>query len=459
MEKGFKALFKNFFNRELIHQKEGQITYFQLIGIFIMFIGIGYLVVFILNGKVHYLSSEKIAISFFMIMLGVSFAFPDLLKGQSKDLSTMRIIVFMFANVICMLLLKIGWEKASLTSIGLDGYWMGVIAFLLGAKAGQKYFENFRANPDKSEDATSSKGEIDISQIAVAQIAKVQNEGKLYAKYPNIESISETIKSGKSCITLYLKDNNVNNIPSFVDAKLNDTIKLKVQTEIVTNVGRGTPHLGQLTLDIVDSKTPNYFGSICCLVDSLLYPNFKGVITSGHIFTKGNYIDYGGYVKSNQIRNALFKNKTIGKLYYQEINFAQDIAIVELIDESNLLDNFLSFSMDFYDCGIEDLNSEKPNVTILSKGNNMREAYILDFNFTRQVYYGKTPRFVTNLVLIGTSPNKNDSETVSEGGDSGSCVYHTISGKMIGMLLGGDAKFSFVLPFDETLKMNNFKIR
>ncbi|MFX6311328.1 hypothetical protein ABTF78_19545, partial [Acinetobacter baumannii] len=48
----------------------------------------------------------------------------------------MRIIVFMFANVICMLLLKIGWGKdiSSLEDIGLNGYWMGVIAFLFGAK-------------------------------------------------------------------------------------------------------------------------------------------------------------------------------------------------------------------------------------------------------------------------------------------------------------------------------------
>src|SRR5205823_1376178 len=59
-------------------------------------------------------------------------------------LSTMRIVVFMIVNVICLLLIKIGWGKEihSLEQIGLDQYWMGVIAFVFGAKATQSFFES-----------------------------------------------------------------------------------------------------------------------------------------------------------------------------------------------------------------------------------------------------------------------------------------------------------------------------
>jgi hypothetical protein len=81
------------------------------------------------------------------VMLGFAFAFPELLRDSTKGLSTMRIVVFMIVNVICILLLKIGWDQPSLKAIGLDQYWMGVIAFVFGAKATQTYFESKLAVP------------------------------------------------------------------------------------------------------------------------------------------------------------------------------------------------------------------------------------------------------------------------------------------------------------------------
>ena len=459
MTNGFKTKFKNSLQRELIRQNGGKITYFQITGIVLIFIGVVYIVVSILSNKAHFLSAEKIAVTFFVIMLGVAFAFPDLLKGQTKELSTMRIIVFMFANVICMLLLNIGWNESSLENIGLNGYWMGVIAFLFGAKTAQKYFENFRPNPDKTgETVPSSKVESELSQIAIAQIAKVQNEARLLAQFPNIESISETVSLGESCLTLYLNDEKKAGIPLSVDVKLNDNKIVKVKTEIVTNVGKATIQYGQLNHNISDSYSKTYLGSICCAVRSLNYPNFRGIITSGHIFTHGEYEDYGGYIKTDQIREAYSNDHVIGKLFYQEMNSSQDLAIVELIDEAVITNEFMTFPTDFYECSIEDLESTQPNVTILSKDNKEQKAFILDYNYTRQIYYRATPKYVTNLVVIGSAPKKQDSKSLTKGGDSGSCVFHNGTKRLIGMLVGGDDKFSFVLPFDETLRANNLKI-
>lgn len=85
---------------------------------------------------------KQVAIFFFIIMLGMSFAFPTLLEGPNNDLSTMRITVFMMVNVICMLILKNGWDAGSMKNIGVDEYWMGIIAFVFGAKATQSFFES-----------------------------------------------------------------------------------------------------------------------------------------------------------------------------------------------------------------------------------------------------------------------------------------------------------------------------
>jgi hypothetical protein len=48
----------------------------------------------------------------------------------------------MIINVICLLLLKIGWEARSLREIGVDQWWVSIIGFVFGAKATQSYFES-----------------------------------------------------------------------------------------------------------------------------------------------------------------------------------------------------------------------------------------------------------------------------------------------------------------------------
>lgn len=469
MEFNLNKRFSNFLKRDWIQKDEGKLTYIQLFGFLLITLGIIYLSSFLLpSGVINYLPSFKldddptpngISIAFFTTMLGVAFAFPDMLKGQTKEISTMRIIVFMFANVICMLLLKIGWDKPSLTEIGLDGFWMGVIAFLFGAKATQAYFENAKSFFHKSNSDISEKNKIGITKIAVAQLAKVQNEEKLHEQFPNIEFISDTIKEGESCITIYLKDDDFKNIPSFIEAQLNDHTTIKVQTEVVSNIGKGIPHYGQLTNDIVDSNTTEYFGSICCLVDSVVNPSFKGVITSGHIFTFGKFIDYEGFVKENRAHDAISNGNEIGKLHFQQMTSNQDLAIVELSKNSELHNHFLSFSKGFYKVTLSDMNSKTPNVTILSRKNNKRDAFLIDFNVSMRLYYKGAQKIMRNIILIGSDIDKNRSKSLSDGGDSGSCVYHKDSKKLIGMLLGGNDKFSFVLPLEEILNTNNFKIK
>jgi hypothetical protein len=136
---------RNIRQRNLIKKNEQGVSYVQILGFLLIGLGILYMSFFLLPGNKA--SGEGMSISFFITMLGVSFAFPSLLEGN-EGLSTMRIVVFMVTNVICMLLLKIGWNDKidSLKEIGLDEWWMGVIAFVFGAKAAQSFFESKMAS-------------------------------------------------------------------------------------------------------------------------------------------------------------------------------------------------------------------------------------------------------------------------------------------------------------------------
>jgi|694.fasta_scaffold116733_2 hypothetical protein len=467
MEINFKKKFMNFLKRDWIQKGEGKLTYVQLFGFVLIILGIVYFASFLLpSGIIDSLpflkfdkhpESSEIAIAFFTIMLGVAFAFPDMLKGQTKEISTMRIIVFMFANVICMLILKIGWDKHSLGEIGLDGYWMGVIAFLFGAKATQAYFENAKSFFPNST-STSNTSDSPLSKSEISRLAANQNRDELLAKHPNIECVSDTLKDGNSAVTIYVKDNQIESIPKELSATLKNGSVVKVPTEIISDSGEGKPHIGQSTDELSDSNSPNYFGSICCIVDSTTNPNFKGVVTAGHVFTYGDFYNYGGVLGQNQKRDGLINGNPKSQLFFQQMKFNQDIAITEINDKTNLLDNYISFAKGFYQVSESDFNSNIPNVTIASRQNNVRDAYILDFNVSFEIKYFNSPKYVRNIILIGNTNDRATSQTVSVGGDSGSCVYHKETGRLIGLLLGGNKKFSFVLPIQETLNSFNFKL-
>src|SRR6476660_5104221 len=123
--------------RKLITGDEGKVSWLQLIGFLLILAGIFYLV---LNMLFLRINAGEVAIIFFDIMIGIAFAFPDMLKDNNHRVSTMRIVAFMIVNVICMLLLKIGWDKTNFKDIGIDSNWVLIIAFVFAAKAAQSFF-------------------------------------------------------------------------------------------------------------------------------------------------------------------------------------------------------------------------------------------------------------------------------------------------------------------------------
>lgn len=451
---------KSPFARNLISKNEGKLTYVQIFGFVLIAMGVVYLASFMLpSGVVDYIPSWKleqeptangVAIAFFSTMLGVSFAFPSMLKGQTKEMSTMRIVVFMMVNVICMLLLKIGWEAPSLKAIGLDGYWVSIIGFLFGAKAVQSYLDKEKEDPE-----TPDSGKTNLSEEDIAKLAAAQNSELLRSKYPNIQSVSDTLDGSEHVVAIYVKDDDIQSIPAELTATLPDGSKKQVKTEIIADSGMAIPHIGQTSDELSDSRTPNYYGSVCCIVESLTNPNFRGLVTSGHVLTYGAYFNYGGVLGDQQQRPVCINGKPSGKLFFQQMKYNQDLAIIEVANTPDLQNNYISFK-GFHKISNTDVKTEKPNLKLGARQNNQSVAYVLDYNITFEIVYSNMNREVRNIILIGSTNDRATSKTVSKGGDSGGCVY-TNSGELVGMILGGNAKFTFVLPLEETLTGFNFK--
>lgn len=435
--------------RDLIEKNEGRLSILQIVGFAIIIFGI--IVIFIGS---FFDASRQIAITFFITMLGVAFAFPSLLKGD-EGLSTMRIVVFMMTNVICMLLLKLGWpsEVRSLEAIGLDQYWMGVIAFIFGAKATQSFFESRMAVP--KEESKDGMAGVEYSGADIARLAKAQNEQFLISRFPNILEVSDAVddlsRQDSHVIALYLKDNNSAGIPNTLIASLPDGSKRKVAVEIISGNGSGAINFNQE--DKISKGRSK--GSICCKV---VHDDGDMVVSAGHVFSDGNDINYGGTLDVSDHTDMEINGQKAGTWYFQLCNFKHDVALARL-DPGYPTNGLVSFhGKGHYQ--VTDADVKKTKVLVISHVSipRVRDAYIIDHNTAWDVPYDNKISRKSKVIVIGTKPSRVDSLTVSQKGDSGGCVYEPDSGKLVGLILGGNSKVTWVLSVEDVFEKFNFKL-
>jgi hypothetical protein len=441
-----------FKNRKLISSKEDHISIIQFIGFGLILIGIGTIIAGAFINPTCAKISSIISVAFFITMFGFAFAFPSMLEGND-GLSTMRIVVFMVVNVICLLLLKIGWGKDSLTGIGVDEWWMGIIAFVFGAKATQSYFESKLAVPKEKNSAKAGVAALEYSNAEIAKLAVAQNEQFLKVKFPNIVSVSDAVhdlnQQESHVVAIYLKDDKSSGIPDKLEVKMPDGNVNTIGTEIVMGVGSGKIQVSQNSVvDTGDCK-----GSVCCVVDT--NQGFNAIITAGHVYSKAKRYNCGGKIPTNKQTPVNIDNN-IGNWFFQFINYKNDIALASLPDSTKLI-NYISFkNKTCYQ--ITDADIKKTQVKLVSHMSGERTGYILDYNTCWDVEYSNTIESKNNIIVIGSTNERISSKTVSLSGDSGGCVYEPITGNLIGLILGGNDLFTWVLPFDEILLKNNFTL-
>jgi hypothetical protein len=442
-------------NRNFVEKYEGRLTILQFIGFCILILGVIGLIIasFIEAGPTV---SSFVSITFFVTMLGFAFAFPSLLEGN-EGLSTMRIVVFMITNVICMLLLKIGWacDVDSLEDIGLNQYWVGVIAFVFGAKATQSFFESRMAVATEAKKVGMAA--VEFSDEELSRLCIVQNEQFLKVKFPNILSVSDSVKVSNGIethvIVLYVEDNNTAGMPNNLGVKLPDGTTKTLPTEIITDLDGGKIHFDQQSQLSTDSA----MGSICCLVTHKDSHNPMAV-TAGHVYSEGNYKSRGGMLAKDEVKKFTLNSGGTGEWIFQLINSRNDLGVIRIDDNTQPSPTLISFKGK--GC-LTVTNAElKKKVKVVSSksANQTRDAYILDYKVAFPVPYDKGRETINNLIFIGDKPERADSQSVSVPGDSGGLVYDEVSGKLVGLILGGNSKFTWVLPIEKTLTQFGFSI-
>lgn len=436
-------------NKKLVYDKGKNITILQIIGFFLMLGSVLYLII-----KAHYppINSSIMAIHFFVIMLGIAFLYPSLLEG-TEGISTMRMVVFMMTNVICLLLLKIGWADniVSLEQIKLDQYWVGIIAFTFGAKATQSFFES---NMAKNKEGTGMAG-VTFNNEELARLAVQQNETFLKAKFPNILSVSDSVHDpnvpDSHIITLYLSDNNTADIPKELQIKMPDGTIKTTPTEIVT--GLGTPTIHFSNMDKVEGIDTYCKGSVCCLIKAEDDDDFIGLITSGHVCSGGKVQNLGSAVPHTAVT---INDVNSGYWITQAIAENLDMAVVKLLSkpEDNQCISFAGKPP------LDVTNKNVKNTPVKLRGFKSKEksGYILDTNIGLTLPYPRGGSvYMSKIILVGDNKDRERSTTLSQEGDSGGCVYAE-NGQLVGIVLGGDKKFTYVLSLNQFLNDWNYTL-
>ncbi|MFT4152688.1 S1 family peptidase [Parafilimonas sp.] len=467
--------------RKLIQENETKISILQIIGFVFMIGSIIYLIANLFGFSV---TPKDISVNFFVIMVGFAFAFPSLLEGN-EGLSTMRIIVFMMTNVICMLLLKIGWAEDihNLKAIGLDEYWMGVIAFVFGAKATQSFFENWRPPPSTKDAVPNEPNSNSIdeqSNLPMANIniitEAIKNKGKEWVNsFPNVTGFStgyKTVNNKQTDIPALIckvtnKKNNLNfgSIPNFLNYTAQDGNTYKIQTDVLQE-NQTIANDARIKFDeqpfplgnSISRRNDESTGSVGLVLKKDGDANSDYIISCYHVFC------------DPELRNS---NRT-----FQNTNENAKLICASVEDKgtnyvADVILGYLTSNSDFAIAKVregvvfENQNSNlgiRPNgfgfvfsenigesLTLCGRTSGLREGKIKNHHASQTIYYcsNTVTEYIDGFIEV---------DKFCEPGDSG-CVVLNSKNQIVGLVVGSSLQSSYVLPVKSFILTNNYSLK
>ncbi len=471
--------------RDIFKKNEGKLSMLQIIGFWLLFSGVLAFMVssFIKPGEIL---PSFIAISFFITMLGFSFSFPSLFKDQNKGLSTMRITVFMMTNVICMLLLKIGWAQGitSLKQIGLDQWWMGIIAFIFGAKATQSFFESKMAvanvqEAQETKDGTVTDNTKRDSRLPFADVniitEALKEKGKEWVEsFPYVTGLSvrNKIKNGKETnnaalifkVTKKVENMNYGSIPVYLIYNSQSGVRYKILTDVVEEkITRGS------SASIAKNKMPFPLGnsisrqddfttgSIGLVVKKVNEPNTDYIVSCYHVFCAPELADdirsFDGDGNTAPLMCASEEDdgtNLIAHVVKGELNIVSDFAIAKVKEGIKIENGGSTLKVTPKGYGFVFPKNEGDALTLCGRTSGRSHGVITSHSASQTIHYlNDKTEFIQGLIEV---------ELFSDGGDSGAIVINS-KNEVVGLLVGDSNEFSYVLPVEDYLTDNNFQLK
>jgi len=421
----------------------------KIAGLFLTTFGTSYFAFTLLTGNKP--GGDSIGIAFFITMSGIFFSFPELMKGGTKAMSTMRAMIFMMVNIICMLLLKTGWNKNSLAEIELNGYWITIIGILFAAKVVQSYFEAKVVVPKAN--TGSAKGI--YSSLDYVNFAISQNQHYIYGK-GNIRLVTPgKMRVGNSlvdCVSVHLKNENDGGLPDFLLASPPDASSRHVPLEIIRAVDkpRVSYHAGDW---IANAQSSDFKGSIACKVK--LKNGDECLVTCSHVMTNGSSFNYNGYFSN--VFDSLITGAKTGKCFYALRDHEFDVALIRDFNPPGL--NFHN-GIKVTSCReVTAADIKQTQVTMLGRvdfystlpNTNAIDGFIINHKAINPITisYSDGDFALTNLMLLSKTADP-PFEALSRPGDSGSLIIDS-NNIAIGLVVAQNSKFTYAISLPKVM--------
>ena len=248
----------------------------------------------------------------------------------------------------------------------------------------------------------------------------------------------------QTVVIFYLLDANRTTVPSLIRTELNSGRKVDVATYTVINVDA----IPRIHFD-PGLTIQNGRGSICCLLGHIDKPDSLYALTCSHVLTDGSMIDKGGDMSGSMTETIRVCRRVNGQWIYGLRDTEFDIALIEA-DTARLTHEYTF---------VPTLNRfpastafEKRRVMLHSQQSEPAEGFILAVNESVDMQYTDETPMLHNLLEIGNTTDDQSSQAISIGGDSGALLYDADTNEPIGMVVGGNARFTYAIPLSTILQ-------
>lgn len=329
-------------------------------------------------------------------------------------------------------------------------------------------------NLHKFDEVKLLEEHVDIHGSELARRCMYQN-ANLLDKIPNSSyGIMPLSKNGKLEYVIAVfcdseDDKKAISVPPFLTYRSHSGIIYQVPIEIIVTgetVTQQEPIRFIAGEAIANAQTPSNKGTFGCL---MMQRNSETNVSKAVILTCYHVVKIKGmsweeFIPKDSVQSeviGLTDNNAIaiGTLKKGERTRFHDIALIQpssLDNVENIVYQTISIPQKFRKVTSEDVEK---NIRVRFRGINApadRVAKLIAREYPERIKYpgDKDKHLLSNLLVI--SANVSDYENPSAGGDSGAIVYDD-DNYAIGMIVAGNKKFGFAIPFSEIVDQYNLE--
>lgn len=246
------------------------------------------------------------------------------------------------------------------------------------------------------------------------------------------------------CVVIYTRLPDTEDYPQQLKVTLPSGKTCKVNVEVVTSFGTARAHASDG--DAVCAQNSAFFtGTLCGKVKDVPTGQKLFYLTCSHVLSGGDAVNKGGDIDPNQqeqVLNASDGFTPIGKWCYGLLNDHLDIALIDT-------EGFEPPEPNSYPSEVMAFNSSLIGKTVFINGaKNKEKAFIVgqsnapvSFDYNNQIHS------LGNLIKLSRFQYYQESVTLP--GDSGSVAYLTETSQPLGMVVGANEQYTFLIPFTD----------